>query len=304
MPIVGMKNRKEKILIIGGCGYIGSRLFQYLTQKRYPVDTVDLEWYGNYINPRNIKRDYETLSRPFLRKYDNIILLAGHSSIPMCESKMIDTFENNVFKFLTLLNKIEDQKFIYASSSSVYGNTKKHKITEDYDRYSPTNFYDLTKKEIDYYAQLSKVNYYGLRMGTVCGYSPNLRVDVMINKMIETALIKKEIVVFNKNFYRPILGINDFCRLVEKILISKRVRPGLYNVASFNSQIEIIAQKVAKVLGIPSIKNVGTSPGYYSFSISTKKFEKTFRFKFNDSIDLIVNSIIKNYPEAKKSIRT
>jgi nucleoside-diphosphate-sugar epimerase len=298
-----MKNKKGKVLIIGGCGYIGSKLFQYLTDKKYFIDTVDLEWYGNYVNPRNFKKDYETLPRPFLRKYDSIILLAGHSSIPMCESKMIDSFKNNVFKFLTLLNKIEDQKFIYASSSSVYGNTKKLKITEDYDRYSPTNFYDLTKKEIDYYAQLSKVNYYGLRMGTVCGYSPNLRIDVMINKMIDTALTKKEIVVFNKNFYRPILGINDFCRLVEKILKSKKDHHGLYNVASFNSQIEEIAQKVAKKMGLVGVKNVGVNPGYYSFSINTRKFEKTFGFEFNDSIDSITYSIIRNYPKAKKTIR-
>jgi len=291
-----------KILIIGGCGYIGSQLFQYLVNKKYSVDTVDLEWYGNYVNSKNIKKDYSTLTTKFLNKYQVIILLAGFSSIPMCEKNMLDSFKNNVANFISLLNKLDKQKLIYASSSSVYGNTKKNKITEEYDRYSPTNYYDLTKKEIDYYAQLSDVNYFGLRMGTVCGFSPNLRVDVMINKMINTSMNKKQIVVFNKNFYRPILGMNDFCRVVETVLNKKKKR-GLYNVASFNSQIDEIASAVGNKLGGIKVKNVGTTPGYYSFSISTRKFRKEFGFKFTDSIDTIIDSIVDNYSTAKKSIR-
>lgn len=297
-----MKKSSGKILIIGGCGYIGSRLFLYLTEKNYKIDTVDLERFGNYVNPRNIKKDYKLLTRAFLRKYKVIILLAGYSSIPMCENKMVGSFENNVVRFISLLDKIEKQKFIYASSSSVYGNTKKHKITEEYDRYSPTNYYDLTKKEIDYYAQLSDVNYFGLRLGTVCGYSPNLRVDVMVNKMVDCALKNKEIVIFNKNFYRPILGINDFCRAVETI-IKKDKKPGLYNVASVNLQIQEMAEIVARKIKDTSIKNIGANPTYYNFSINTGKFRKNFNFKFNDTIQSIVDSLIVNQSQANKTIR-
>jgi len=294
----------NKILIIGGCGYIGSRLYEYFkNKKKYErVDTVDLEWFGNYVNPQNIKKDYRYLSARFLKKYDTLILLAGHSSIPMSEKKMLKTFKNNVVNFLQLLNKIDSQKFIYASSSSVYGNTKENEVTEEHDRYSPTNYYDLTKKEIDYYAHLSKANYYGLRMGTVCGYSPNLRVDVMINKMFESAISTGEILIFNKDFYRPILGIEDFCRAVEEI-IKKDAPSGLYNLASFNITIEKIAKKVKKKLKKVKVNNIGSNPSYYNFSISTRKFEKTFNFQFNDSVESILDSLIKKSHKSNKSIR-
>ena len=189
----------EKVLIIGGCGYIGSRLFQYLSEKKYSVDTVDTEWFGNFVNPKNIKCNYNTLSKKFLNSYGVIILLAGHSSVQMCKDNMFASFKNNVNNFINLLSKLSDQLFIYASSSSVYGNTKNISAKEDYERYIPTNYYDLTKKTIDYYAHLSKISYYGLRLGTVNGFSPNLRVDLMINKMYEAARNTGKIKIIKHN---------------------------------------------------------------------------------------------------------
>lgn len=296
------KIKKDQILIIGGCGYLGSRLFEYLKKKKYYVDTVDLEWFGNTSNPNNIKKNYRFLSARFLKKYNTIILLAGNSSIPMSEKKMLHTFRNNVINFLYLLDKIGSQKFIYASSSSVYGSTRKNEVTEEYDRYIPTNYYDLSKKEIDYYAHLSKVNYFGLRMGTVCGYSPNLRVDVMINKMFESAMNNKEITIFNKDFYRPILGIEDFCRAIN-VIIRKNKPSGIYNLASFNMTIEKIAKKVARKVGKTKITVVGKNLTYYNFSVNTKKFEETFNFEFKDSVDTILKSLSKKHHLANKSIR-
>ncbi len=293
---------RDRVLVIGGCGYIGSRLYDFLTQKKYKVDTVDLEWFGNYVNPKNYKKNYKSLTKEFLRKYNVVILLAGYSSIPMSEKSMVKTFNNNVVNFIRLLNSIDKQIFIYASSASVYGNTKDYEATEEYDKYSPTNYYDLSKKEIDYYAHLSKISYYGLRMGTVCGFSPNLRTDVMINKIYETAASDHEIVIFNKNFYRPILGIEDFCRVISAV-IQKKPTPGLYNVASFNTTIEEIAARVAKRIGNVNVKNIGKNDSYYNFSVSTEKFRNNLRFEFKETIDTIIDSLIKNSDKAHKGIR-
>jgi nucleoside-diphosphate-sugar epimerase len=193
----------NKTLIIGGCGYIGSHLYNYFLNKDLNAETVDLELFGNYVNPKNKKVNYNTLTRRYLKKYQNIILLAGYSSVKMCEGKMHEAFNNNVVNFINLLDNIEDQKFIYASSSSVYGDTKNSYVNETYDRYVPSTFYDLSKKEIDYYTHLSSKNVYGLRFGTVNGFSPNLRVDLMINKMYKTAIEKGRINVSNPDFLDP-----------------------------------------------------------------------------------------------------
>ena len=282
--------KNQKILIIGGCGYLGSRLFVYLKSKNFKIDTLDNESFGNYVNPKNYKKNYSQATKAFLAKYDVVILLAGHSSVKMCENNVLGAFENNVSNFVNLLTKLTKQKFIYASSSSIYGKTNKINVTENYNRYLPTNYYDLTKKEIDYYALLSNVNYYGLRLGTVCGYSPNLRSDVMINKMFETAKKEQEINIFNPSALRPILGIEDFCRAVEAIIIGNKHK-GIYNLASFNSSIKEVAKEVAGLMNGIKVKTVGTFPGY-NFSVDTKKFERTFKFKFRDTTKTIVTSLL------------
>lgn len=290
-----------RILIIGGCGYVGSRLYQHFLSKHYSLDTVDLEWYGNYVNPKNVKKNYSDLSEQDLKKYHTIILLAAHSSVQMCTNKGLDSFKNNVDNFVHLLEKITFQKFIYASSSSIYGNTSSTLANELYDRYTPTNYYDVTKKVIDYYAQLSNVCYFGLRFGTVNGGSPNLRLDLMINKMYEDARKKGRIIVYNREAHRPILGINDLCRAIEAI-IEKSGKKGIYNLASVNASIADISKKVSKKLGNVPVEYRGETRAY-NFSISTEKFQKEFNFTFLDSIESIVDSLNATYKTAHKEIR-
>ena len=198
-----------KILIIGGCGYIGSRLFLHLEEQGFEVDTVDLEWFGNHVNSCNHKMDMRGILTlrpppvPCLSSYQTVVLLAGHSSVPMCRGDRRSSFNNNVVNFITLLERIEacnnPPRLIYASSSSIYGNTKDIAAPEDWERYDPKTYYDLQKQELDYYARLSDVEYYGLRFGTVNGWSPNLRVDIMLNKMYQCATEDNQISIFNKH---------------------------------------------------------------------------------------------------------
>lgn len=291
---------KTKILIIGGCGYLGSALYLHLKKQKQIVTTCDLEIFGNFVNPNNLKINYNKLSKKFLDNFDSIILLAGYSSVAMCRNKMKDTFKNNVIYFNNLLNKITHQTFIYASSSSVYGNTGGSNANEKVNNYVPSNYYDLSKKEIDYYAHLSGLNYYGLRLGTVNGLSPNLRIDLMINKMYFSAIKERKIIVYNRSSIRPILGMNDFCRSIETI-ISKSSKRGIYNIASFNMKILDIATCISKKFHVPIVDNGVESS--YNFSISSKQFTKTFNFTFQDNINTILDTLVNGWRTAKLSVR-
>lgn len=289
-----------KIVIIGGTGYAGSRLFNHL-KSSHIVHTIDLEWFGNFTNPDNFKTNYCYVPFDFWFQYDAIILLAGHSSVPMCKDKMIDSYENNVTNFVNLLSKIGNKKLIYASSSSVYGNTMGLTAPETWDRFNPNNYYDLSKKVIDLYAQTKGANYYGLRMGTLSGASPNLRVDIMINKMYDAARTTGKITIFNPEIYRPILGISDFCRAVT-CLVEQNAEPGIYNLASFNANVAQISRAVADNIKDVEVLNTGSSPTY-DFSIDTSKFEKAFNFKFEDTVHTIVQSLDETYDQCNKGIR-
>jgi nucleoside-diphosphate-sugar epimerase len=303
-----------RILLIGGCGYIGSRLFQVLN-KNYVVDSVDTEWYGNHVNDFNIIKDFGTITKKELSFYDVVILLAGHSSVKMCVDNMIPTLKNNVLNFANLLENLDkEQTFIYASSSSVYGDTKENIVTEEYNQFEPNNYYDLSKHEIDSYAKLSNTKYFGLRFGTVNGASPNLRNDIMINAMTFNAIKNGKVYCFNPEVHRPILGIEDLCAAISTIIQKGTYENrGFYNLASFNSTAEKISRIVAEQTGaeleivdeLPkTITNVKLQTKAYNFLIDSTLFEQTFDFEFKETIGSIVESLVKNFDNMNKGNRS
>ena len=293
----------KKILIIGGNGYIGNRLYKDYSSK-YDVVLLDNCWFDNPINPI-IQDDFNNKSEEFYSQFDVVILLAAHSSVKMCEGSTLSVYKNNVDNFINLISKLKStQKFIYASSSSVYGNVGEIVVDETYTGFVPHNHYDITKHIIDIYAPRFDCQYYGLRFGTVNGYSPIVRNDVMINSMVYNAIKDNEIKLYIKDILRPILGISDLSRAIECIISSKEDHRGIYNLASFNNTAEEIANRVSRITGI-NITEYKTNPTQitnsklqtksYNFSINCNKFEKTFNFKFKETIESITKELLDNF---------
>ena len=281
----------NKTLIIGGGGYIGSRL-----KTQIKADLVDINWFKR--GKKSI--DFKDLTREYYSEYDTIILLAGHSSVKMSEGSLNSCFNNNVRNFIDLLEKLDKQKLIYASSSSVYGSVGGKTVNEKYFGFEPYNQYDISKHVADLYAQKSHIEYYALRFGTVNGYSSFLRTDVMINAMV-------------KDTMRPILGINDLCGAVKTIVDCDEDKRGLYNLASFNKTAEQIAYEVANVMGVEvkefevdptQIQNTKNQTKAYNFSISTLKFRKNFKFKFQDTVEGLTTELRDNWNDMKKTNRS
>jgi len=294
----------KKILLIGGNGYIGSRLY-YDYSNHYDITILDSCWFNPPIISSTIIEDYNNLSQEFYTQFDIIILLAAHSSVKMCEGPIINAYNNNVRNFINLLSKLNsNQKFIYASSSSVYGDVGSNKVDENYHQFIPHNHYDITKHIIDLYAPKFDISYYGLRFGTVNGYSPILRNDVMINSMVYNGIKNKEIKLYIKDIIRPILGINDLSRAIKNIIDTKEDHKGIYNLSSFDGTAEWIANKVSKVLDIPvveykidpnNITNSKLQTKCYNFSIDSSKFMNTFDFKFNETVENITGDLVSNF---------
>lgn len=286
-----------KILLLGGNGYIGSRLYTHLKLKNYSIDNVDLCWYGK-IFPETIVENFDNLSISFLNQYTHIILLAGFSSVGMCKN-LHDTVTNNITYFNNLVNKLnENQVLIYASSCSVYGNGEKV-LTESDPLSPPLNNYDFSKQTIDYINNLSlNKKCIGLRFGTVNGYSPNLRTDLVINSMTINSLEQNKIFVSNGNIKRSLLGLNDLCGAIEKILVTEHVKSDVYNVTSFSNTILDLAKNIQSINNckLEVNENLSTS---YSFTVTNNKFESVFKFKFQDNIESIYSEIKDNYKSLK-----
>ena len=292
----------KKVLILGGNGYIGSRLREVL-RKNHFVKTNDIGWF-NY-DETSDNRDYQKLSRKELAEFEVIIVLAGHSSVPSCLGALYSPWLNNVTNFTNLLDKLDiSQLIIYASSASVYGNSapgEQHKETNKI--FVPVNNYDVTKYALDQQATIANLvgkKVIGLRFGTVNGYSANLRVDVMINSMYHSVQNGTGIQVMNPHISRAMLGIEDLCRAVERCI--EQPVPGIYNLSSFNATVGEIAQAVSRKLDA-EIVDKGNTANAYDFALDTALFEQTYDFKFEETPDTILNSLIEHYGESRPQWR-
>jgi UDP-glucose 4-epimerase len=288
----------KNILIIGGNGYVGSRLRQVLAQD-YLVDSVDCCWYNYDEQSRRI--DYHKLNLEDLSKYATVVLLAGHGSVASCNGDIQGPWLNNVTNFTNLLAKLSwnNTPLIYASSASVYGNSQPGQLFTELNRqFIPINNYDITKYTLDLEAQLAitrRQTVMGLRFGTVNGWAPNLRADVMINAMYDTAQSQGKITVTNKHINRALLGIEDLCRGIAQCI--EQPTPGIYNMASFNTSVENIANTVAEQLNVPLVDK-GTTANAYDFGLDTTLFQQTFGFTFTETPVTIVDSLIKKYDQS------
>lgn len=266
----------NKTVIIGGNGYIGSALREHIR-----ADTIDITDFSHW---RTSKWQVES--------YDMIILLAGHSSMPLGRDDPNGAWYNNVENFKRLLDNLrDDQRLIYASSASVYNGIKSNP-DEECSEFHPLNMYDLTKYVIDQLAILANKHTYGLRFVTVNGYSPTLRIDLMLNKMVEEAKEKGVVTIKNASLTRPLLGMQDLCRAVKAIVDSKDDRRGIYNLCSLNGHtIKDYAVAVTERFG-GQIEDLGVEP-HYVYGADTTKFREAYNFEFKETVDSILKSLEK-----------
>lgn len=297
------------ILILGSAGYIGSALSSKLITMNFSINCVDITTTSGHTH---ISKDYDSLTLQELEGYESIILLAGNSSVRSCQGPLAPVFDNNVSKFVRLLDKLVQldnppKSVIYASSASVYG--RGHMINdgsnEDLKLPFPINQYDLTKQTIDSIARLymHKLKIYGLRFGTVCGFSPNMRWDTIINAMFRSYKTTNQIIYNSATDRRAVLSIRDLINTVCNLIIkSHNIPSGIYNVYSFNSTIGNIAQEVYWKLEKLKPENIYPRPlllenktedtSVYDFTLNRSKLNKFSIFDDSYKTDSIHDIIL------------
>lgn len=239
-----------KILIFGGNGYVGSALYKSLYSK-YDVTSIDLCVFGKNLG-HSLIQDVGKINDSILQSYDVIIMLSAHSSVPLCISDPTGAIKNNVTNLLNIAKILNsNQKFIYASSTSCYGQST-YNAAENQTSYQLHNWYDVTKTVTDEIVQsmiAQGASIVGLRFGTVCGVSDNTRNDLFINSMIYGIKSNKEYWVANSQSKRSVLAINDAVTAITQ-LISGQFISGIYNLKSFDCSIADVANILQERTGI------------------------------------------------------
>jgi len=244
------KNSMKKILITGGCGYVGTVLSEHLLNKNYHVTSIDLMWFGNYLkktrNLVNKKKDFSELKNSDFKNIDTVIHLANIANDPSGTMNPSLTWDVNVIKSQRLLEKCIKNKikrFIYASSGSVYGINKKKMVTEDLPLV-PISEYNKSKMIFEkiLFSYKTKMKIYCIRPATVCGVSPRMRWDISVNILTLNAIKKKIMTVFGGNQTRPNIHIMDLVRIYDFFLSKKNIPEGIYNAAFEIFKIKDVAK--------------------------------------------------------------
>lgn len=232
-----------RLLIIGGCGYVGSALARYLPEYGHHVTTLDRQGRPDYL------RDYRRFDRGF-DDYDGIIWAAGHSSVKACLDDPIGAFHNNVTGIVDLVSQLKGQRFLYMSSSALYG-VSNEAVNKD--------MFAFSKLTAERAIRNLYRNYSICRLGSVAGPGAGIRLDTLFNRMVFDAVRLHKITLYNGQYNRPILGIIDLCRWVERVLYLD----GMYScdLCSFNTAIGSLAVKVAHRFRA-EIEEIKGHPGY------------------------------------------
>jgi nucleoside-diphosphate-sugar epimerase len=282
----------KNILVTGGAGYVGSILCRRLIEKGYMVSVLDLMIYGEDVLPEHpnltkIKgdiRDVQLLAR-VIPGHDAVIHLACISNDPSFELNpdLGKTINLDAFEPLVRISKESKVKrFIYASSSSVYGIKDEPNVTEDMEL-DPLTDYSKFKamcEEIIREFQSPDFTTVTIRPATVCGYSPRLRLDLTVNILTNLAVNKGEISVFGGQQKRPNIHIEDMAALYLLLLElpAEQIAGKVFNAGYENFKVAEIAEMVRSVIG-PQVNIVTTSTNdNRSYHISSEKIKKEIGF--------------------------
>lgn len=306
----------KKIFITGGAGYVGSRLVPYLLKKKYKITVYDSMYFGNSLKYHKylkvIKgdiRDIKKLSKN-CEGHDIFLHLACISNDTSFElnSKLSRSINFDCFEpMIRAAKESKIKRFIYASSSSVYGVSKKKNVTEKHPLV-PLTLYNKYKGLCEpILFKYTDKDFVGVvfRPATVCGVSNRLRLDLTVNILTHHAYFNRKIKVFGGDQLRPNLHILDYCDAVLRLIKAptKKIQNQIFNVGNQNLKIANIALKVKKIIEKKFKEKIVIEKTYSSdkrsYHINSSKIKRVLNFKPKKNIDNAINELVYFFEKSK-----
>jgi len=310
----------KNVLVTGGAGYCGSLLVPQLLAEGYNVTVYDLLYFGDSFLPKDNPRlkvvpgDIRDVAKltSVLQNQDVVLSLAcisNDASFELDESLSttinLDAFEPMV----VAAKKVGVKRFVYASSSSVYGVSDKPNVTEDhplvpltlYNKYKGLCEPLLLKHTDDRFVGVI------FRPATVCGYAPRLRLDLSVNILTNHAVTNNKITVFGGSQLRPNLHVQDYADLCKLLLVAptEKIANQIFNCGYQNMSIMEIAHMVKKVVEqeFPQKApiDIVTTPtdDNRSYHINSDKIKKTLGFAPKHTIEEAVRDLCRAFRDGK-----
>ena len=253
-----------KILITGGAGYLGSVMTELFLKNGYEVTILDNMMYNQtssiiYSHHKLFKFVYgdvrdEKLLKELVLYNDIIIPLAAIVGFPACErdKELATQINYNHVKFICDIAKDNNKMVVYPNTNSGYGIGENGECTEE-SPLNPISHYGVTKVNAE--KEVLDIGGISLRLATVFGTSPRMRMDLLVNEFVYKALTDKSIVLFEKKFVRNFIHIRDVALVFGKMIEEYPLHSGeVYNVGL--SQANLTKQELCEAIKeqIPSFE--------------------------------------------------
>jgi nucleoside-diphosphate-sugar epimerase len=241
-----------RLLVTGGCGYIGTVLTTQLLKDGHHVTVVDTQWFGNHLEEHPdlvvLEQDVRDSRAIPLDGIDAILHLANIANDPAVELNPELSWEVNVLagqQLADLAVRAGVRQFIYASSGSVYGVKQEGEVTEDL-ALEPISVYNKTKMVAErvLLSYGDQMTVHCIRPATVCGLSPRMRLDVAVNMLTYQALSGGQMTIFGGRQTRPNIHIKDMVGVYQHLLARPDLPTGCYNAGFENLSILEVAELV------------------------------------------------------------
>jgi len=291
----------KKVLVTGGAGYIGSIVCRILLEKGYYVRVIDILRYGgetiiNLLNHDNfefIKGDVRKANdrKNALEGIDYVVHLAAIVGDPACRNEPNLAKETNLKSSVELYktaNNLGVEKFIFASTCSNYGKMdNSEEYVNEQSKLAPISLYAETKVEVEKYLLGQDTDNTCkptvLRFSTVYGLSPRIRFDLTVNEFTKELALKRELVVFGEQFWRPYCHVEDLARSVIFVLDKKDTTTdfNVYNVGETteNYQKQMIVEEIKKQIPDAKIKYVKKDEDPRDYKVNFEKIKKELGFQ-------------------------
>jgi nucleoside-diphosphate-sugar epimerase len=293
----------KRLLIAGGAGYVGSALIPRLLERGYLVDVVDLFWFGNSLPGETglLDKDLFDVTTEDLKPYDQVLFLAGLSNDPMAEFSPSKNFVYNAAAPAYLAytaKKAGVKRYVYASSCSVYGYT----VNEVYDESRPAVSsypYGISKLQGEQAVMNLLDDHFSvvaLRKGTISGYSPRMRLDLMVNTMFRTAMHEGVIRIDNPSIWRPILAMEDAITAYIRAIEAHESISGIFNIASGNYTVgevgDLVKAEIESLLGVRVGLRIRHVQDFRNYKVSFEKAKDLLSFKPQHDVRAIVRQLV------------
>jgi nucleoside-diphosphate-sugar epimerase len=293
-----MNHKRQKILITGGAGYIGTILTGVLLKESYHVRVLDnLMHGGEPLLPFMGDEHFEFLKGDVREKadvsaslegVDVVVHLAAIVGDPASQKIPKETREINLNATKRLVDMAKERgikRLIFLSTCSNYGISDSEKLSDENSPLNPISLYAETKVEAEKYVLSSQENGFEpcvLRGSTVFGTSPRMRFDLTINQFVMEALRDKKLVIFAPELWRPYIHIRDFADVIRTVIEApgEMVSAEVYNVGSNEMSFKkiTIADFVKNHIPDTEVKIVDKGDDLRDYRVSFEKLANTFSF--------------------------